>query len=58
MSVMNYDQWKSAYPPAWDRESDIECKNCGMLIEDEMDTTELCCACAKEEREDKEEEEK
>lgn len=33
---MTYDQWKTAYPPEWDKEDQTECKYCGEQCDDEF----------------------
>ena len=32
--LCDYDKWKLAYPPQWDKEADLlECEECGILID-------------------------
>lgn len=31
---MDYDSWKTQYPPEWDYEDDNECSFCGVPIPD------------------------
>ena len=53
--LCEYDRRQLSYPPAWDRESDIECEDCHTPVsEDEDDDDGLCYACAKDKK-DKEE---